>query len=99
MKRRLKEVQVVLLITASFLAPGGFAHSYCDSAGTDFHTPDVNIENPDQSDLFIDHHELKIVGSNGLSGVFLLESFLLEELPLIAFHEPSPDAKIITLRC
>lgn len=101
MKKRLKRIQVFLVIVISFFVLGFTAYfHYCNLAGVDFHSPDLSFENPDQDNLLIDHlNELKIFGSNGLSDVFLLTRNILEQLPLIGFEKPSLEQNTVTLRC
>jgi hypothetical protein len=100
MGRRLnKKVVLIIGIGFFFLVLGVLVHCW-NLTGTGFHFSDLSFENPDQGNLPIDHvDELKICGSNGLSGVFLLENNVFEQLPLIFSRRSCPETETLQLRC
>jgi hypothetical protein len=101
MKRRLKKNHVFLIIGFSFFVLGFLAYFHCwNLIVADFHFSDLSFENPDQDNLLTDHvNELKICGSDGLSGVSLLENSVFEQLPLISFRRSCPEPQTLPLRC
>jgi hypothetical protein len=89
MKRRLNRIQVVLVIVASVLVlgfPGDILRR--NLAGDDFCSPGLSGENPNQDNMVVENlNGLKIFGSNGLLGVFLLKKKIFERLPLVSFKK------------
>jgi hypothetical protein len=100
MKRRLKTTQVLLAIGATFffLAFSPYIH-YSYLAGTDFHSVDLGFENPDQDNVCDHLNELKIVGSNGLSGLSFLNDNAFERFNLSTSQDSPLGHIILTLRC
>jgi hypothetical protein len=101
MKRRVKKIEVFLVIFISFFVLGCAAYFYyCNRVGSNFPSGDLSFDNPDQDRLLIDHvNELKISGTEGLSGAFRLRSALFERLSLIAFKTSSLAQENVTLLC
>jgi hypothetical protein len=101
MKRRFKKIEVFLVIFISFFVLGCAAYfCYCNQVEGNFPSGDLSFDNPDQDRLLIDHgSELKISGTEGLSGAFLLRSALVERLSLIAFKTSSLAQENVTLLC
>jgi hypothetical protein len=101
MQRRLTTIRVPLLIIVFLLALGLPASSYCfSSAGVDFPSPDLSLENPQQENTLINHgYELRISRANDGFDVLLLIDNLAKQPSLIGLPKPSLDQETITLRC
>lgn len=100
MERRLKNIQVLIVAISFFILAFPAYFHYCNLSGVDFHSGDPIVEPSDQDDLLIDHLSgSKIFPPNTLSGPFLSNINVFEQLPLIAFQRSSLDQQTLTLRC
>ena len=101
MKRRLKKIQIflVIAISLSILVSSTYCQYYT-LAAADFLSPDLNFETYDQEILLAAcQSELKSFGSSGFSTGFLLVAQLFGQ----SFHSLSQvlslDQKALILRC
>lgn len=101
MNRRLKEIQIFLVIAISLsILVSSIYSQYYTLASADFLSPDLNFETYDQEILLAaSQGELKSFGSSGFSNGFLLVAHLLRQPFLFSPQVLSLDQKALILRC
>ena len=101
MKKRLKKIQIFLVIAISLSIL--MSSTYCQYytlAAADFLSSDLNFETYDQEILLAAYQsELKSFGSSGFSNGFLLTPHLLGQSLRFFSQLLSLDQKILILRC
>jgi hypothetical protein len=73
---------------------------YCNLAETDFITPYLKFENPDQEDLLTDYQsELKVLGPGGFFSVLIQGTCPFHLFSFFPLQTDSPVQKTFVLRC
>ncbi len=101
MKKRLRWIQIFLIIAISLLFLALPAYLYCTKLSqTKSVSPDLTFENLDQEERLPDNEkELKVHGSSALLSIFDLRTNFFEQSSHLFSQTLSLDQKPFALRC